>query len=61
MKINKIKIDVVNTTNQAIRFVKSNPCHICSCKSFCNIKYKGTCQIWKNLKAALIDVQEVEE
>lgn len=44
MKINKIKIDVVSTTNQAIRFVKSNPC-----------------QIWKNLKAALIDVQEVEE
>lgn len=61
MKINKIKIDVANATNQAIRFVKSNPCHICSCKSFCNIKYKGTCQIWKNLKAALIDVQEVKE
>lgn len=61
MKINKIKIDVVSTTNQAIRFVKSNPCHICSCESFCNIKHKGTCQIWKNLKAALIDVQEVEE
>ena len=61
MKINKIKIDVALTTNQAIRFVKSNPCHICSCESFCNIKYKGTCPIWVNLKSALIDVQEVKE
>lgn len=61
MKISKHKIDVIDTTNQAIRFVKANPCGICSCESFCNIKYKGTCLIWVNLKSALIDVQEVKE
>ena len=58
-KVGKYKVDVADSTNQAIRFVKSNPCCICSCENFCPIKYKGTCKIWINLKSALVDVKEV--
>lgn len=61
MKIKGIKFDEVETTNQAIRFIKSNPCAICSCEVFCTIKYKGTCQIWKNLKVAFVNVKEVKQ
>ena len=60
-KVGKYKVDVANATNQAIRFVKSNPCCICSCENFCPIKYKGTCKIWVNLKSALFAVEEVNE
>lgn len=60
-KVGKYKVDVADETNQAIRFVKSNPCCICSCENFCPIKYKGTCKIWINLKSALFAVEEVKE
>lgn len=60
-KVGKYKVDVANVTNQAIRYVKSNPCCICSCENFCPIKYKGTCKIWVNLKSALFSVDEVKE
>lgn len=59
--VGKYKVDVADETNQAIRFVKSNPCCICSCENFCPIKYKGTCKIWVNLKSALFAVEEVKE
>lgn len=59
--VGKYKVDVADETNQAIRFVKSNPCCICSCENFCPIKYKGTCKIWINLKSALFAVEEVKE
>lgn len=39
-KVGKYKVDVADETNQAIRYVKSNPCCICSCENFCPIKYK---------------------
>ena len=35
-KVGKYKVDVADETNQAIRYVKSNPCCICSCENFCN-------------------------
>ena len=57
--VGKYKVDVADETNQAIRFVKSNPCCICSCENFCPIEYKGTCKIWVNPKSALVDVKEV--
>lgn len=57
--VGKYKVDVADETNQAIRFVKSNPCCIFSCENFYPIKYKGTCKIWVNLKSALVDVKEV--
>ena len=60
-KVGKYKVDVADSTNQAIRYIKSNPCCICSCENFCPIKYKGTCKIWINLKSALFAVEEVNE
>ena len=59
--VGKYKVDVANVTNQAIRYVKSNPCCIRSCGDFRPIKYKGTCKIWINLKSALFAVEEVKE
>lgn len=59
-KIGGIPIDVNETVNQAIRYVKSNPCAVCSCESFCNIRYKGTCHILRKLRIAFYSVAEVE-
>jgi len=50
--------DTTQTVNQAIRFVKSNPCCICSNESFCGVKYKGTCKVWRGLKLKLLAVSE---
>lgn len=50
--------NTTQTVNQAIRFVKSNPCCICSRESFCEIKYKGTCKVWRELKSKLYVVSE---
>lgn len=50
--------DSTQIVNQAIRFVKSNPCCICSNESFCEIKYKGTCKVWRDLKSKLLVVSE---
>lgn len=58
--MDKLKIDVPYTVNMAIRFVKDNPCVICSLEDSCKTKYKGTCIIWRELKARLIDVKEME-
>lgn len=48
----------IQVANQAIKFVKGNPCCICSCESFCDVKYKGTCNVWRELKSRLLDVKE---
>jgi hypothetical protein len=52
------KRDTKQIVNQAIRFVKSNPCCICSNESFCDVKYKSTCKVWRVLKSKLLDVSE---
>lgn len=57
----KSKIDVVKTVNQAIGYVQSNPCCICSCEDFCNIRYKGTCKVWLKLKIQLLALREIKE
>lgn len=58
--MNKPKIDIPKTVNMAIRFVKDNPCAICSLEEGCKTKYKGTCVIWRELKARLTNVKEIE-
>lgn len=50
--------DTAQIVSQAIRFVKSNPCCICSCESFCDVKYKSTCKVWRELKSKLLVVNE---
>ena len=55
------KVNVVRTVNQAIDYVRSNPCCICSCERFCGVKYKGTCKIRRRLKIALLGAKKMEE
>lgn len=50
--------DTTQIVNKAIRFVKSNPCCICSRESFCEVKYKSTCKVWRELKLKLLVVSE---
>ena len=50
--------DPSKIVNQAIRFVKSNPCCICSQESFCTVKYKGACKVWRELKSKILVVSE---
>lgn len=55
------KVNVARTVNQAIDYVRSNPCCICSCESYCGVKYKGTCKICRRLKIALLGAKKMEE
>lgn len=47
------KINPNAKAKQAIDYVISNPCCICSCESFCGIKYKNTCKIRRKLRLCL--------
>lgn len=59
--------DAVATANQAIRYVISNPCAICSyghpISSRCEagVKYKGTCKVHGLLKGELLKMREIPE
>lgn len=57
----KKAVDVNFTVNMAINYVKSNPCCICSYEDCCEIKYKGTCPIWRKLKLQLFELRLVGE
>lgn len=54
-------INVARTVNQAIDYVRSNPCCICSCEAFCGVRYKGTCKIRRRLRIALLGAKKMEE
>ncbi len=47
------KINADATAKQAIDYVTSNPCCICSCESFCGVKYKNTCKIRRKIRLCL--------
>ena len=47
------KINVNARAKQAIDYVVSNPCCICSCESFCGVKYKNTCKIRRKIQLCL--------
>lgn len=55
------KINVAKTVNQAVEFVQSNPCHICSLEGICGVKYKGTCKIARGIRIALYSAKKMEE
>ena len=55
------KINADKTAKQAVEYVCSNPCCICSCEEFCGVKYKGTCKIRRRLKIALLGAKKMEE
>lgn len=50
---NKDKINVDETVKQAIGYLIDNPCCICSYEGCCQIKYKLTCPVWRELKVKL--------
>lgn len=41
------------TAKQAIDYVISNPCCVCSCDGFCGIKYLNTCKIRRKIRVCL--------
>lgn len=55
------KVNVAKTVNQAIDYVRSNPCCICSCESFCGVKYKGTCKIARKIRLCLYAAKDRAE
>lgn len=57
----KNKEMVNNITNQAIRYLKSNPCCCCSVERWCDVAYKGTCPIFKELKSRFSKIEEIDE
>ena len=54
-------VNVAQTVNRAIDYVRSNPCCICSCEAFCGVKYKGTRKISRRLRIALLGAKKMEE
>lgn len=47
------KINADAKAKQAIDYVTSNPCCICSCETFCGVKYKNTCKIRRKIRLCL--------
>ena len=52
------KENSIEIANQAIKYVKNNPCCICSQESFCKVKYRGTCKVYIALKCKLMQTPE---
>ena len=46
---------------QAVKYVLSNPCAICSCEGICGVKYKGTCKIRRKIRFRLFKLKGVED
>lgn len=55
------KINSDAKAKQAIDYVVSNPCCICSCEDFCGVKYKGTCRIRRKIRLCLWAAKEQAE
>lgn len=63
----KIKVDIEETSDQAIRYVRTNPCCICSYENSkthecrVGVKYKGTCKVARVLREELWKLRTSEE
>lgn len=63
----KITVDPVETSDQAIRYVRSNPCCICSyansrtLECYAGVKYKGTCKVAQILRGELLKLRTSDE
>jgi hypothetical protein len=53
--------EVVETVNQALDGVQSNPCCICPREGICGIKYKGVCKVNRQLRIKFMKVERLEE
>ena len=54
-------LDFDKVAEQAVNYAMSNPCAICSCESFCGVKYKGTCKIRRKIRLRLFKLKGVED
>lgn len=52
--------EVVETVNQALDGVQSNPCSICPKKGLCGITYKGVCKVARNLRIRILKAGRME-
>ena len=52
--------EIVRTVNQALDYVRSNPCCICSYEGFCGFKYKGVCKVARQLRIRLLKAGKME-
>lgn len=52
--------EVVETVNQALDAVQSNPCAICPKKRDCRITYKGVCKVARNLRIRILKAGRME-
>ena len=48
--------EVVETVNQALEGLQSNPCCICPKKGLCGITYKGVCKVARQLRMRVIKI-----
>lgn len=63
----RLAVDSEETFNQAIRYVRYNPCCICSyedsrtheCRA--GVKYKSTCRVFRSLKTEVLKLRTTEE
>ena len=60
--MNKSEKELCETrcANQAINYIKSNPCFICPINYDCQIQYKKTCGIWQKIYDTLHDIKEIK-
>ena len=47
------EINPKEIAKQAIGFVHSFPCSICSLEGICGVKYKGTCKVMREIRINL--------
>ena len=52
--------EITRTVNQALSYVRSNPCCICSYEGLCGIKYKGVCKVARQLRIRLLKAETTE-
>lgn len=57
----KQNLNPISVANQAICWVKYNPCCCCGLEHSCGVKYKGTCPVFIKLKTAFSNIKELIE
>ena len=63
----RLSVDTEETADQAIRYVKSNPCCVCSYENsrthecYAGVKYKGTCKVARTLMGEFLKLRTSDE
>ncbi len=63
----KITVDTIETSDQAIRYARQNPCCICPYahplknECYAGVKYRGTCKVARILRDELRKLRTSEE